>query len=219
VVSALGREVQGIGGRAIKGCVQTDAAINPGNSGGPLLDSAGRLIGVNTAILSPGGVGNVGIGFAVPVDTVRRVVNRIIRYGPNTQPTLGINVLDDQLVRVLERRLRRPLQGAVVREVIQGSPAAAAGIQPLQRMPFGEIALGDMILAIAGVPVRQVEDLLCAVEESEPDLPLTLTVARGCDPARTVTLTIRPVARKTIRAVGSAPVGSGDGARGWWGRQ
>merc|ERR1719421_1608967 len=96
VVSAMGREVRGAGGRPLKGCIQTDAAINPGNSGGPLIDSRGRLIGVNTAILSPGGTGgNVGVGFAIPVDTVRRVVNRIIRYGPDSQPTLGLNVLED----------------------------------------------------------------------------------------------------------------------------
>merc|ERR1719263_1252719 len=82
VVSALGREVQGAVGRPIQGCIQTDAAINPGNSGGPLLDSQGRLIGVNTAIYAPGGLGgNVGIGFAIPVDTVRRVLNQLLRYG------------------------------------------------------------------------------------------------------------------------------------------
>merc|ERR1711862_73106 len=83
IVSALGRDVDGIGGRPIHGCVQTDAAINPGNSGGPLLDSRGRLIGVNTAIFSPNGQsgGNVGIGFAIPVDTVHRVVNQLIQYG------------------------------------------------------------------------------------------------------------------------------------------
>ena len=100
VVSALGREVGGAGGRAIKGCIQTDASINPGNSGGPLLDSRGRLIGVNTAIYAPGSVaGNIGIGFAIPVDTVRRVVNQIIRFGHHTRPTLGINVLDDATQR------------------------------------------------------------------------------------------------------------------------
>merc|ERR1712115_758630 len=105
IVSALGRDVDGVGGRPIHGCIQTDASINPGNSGGPLLDSRGRLIGVNTAILSPGGVGNVGIGFAIPVDTVRRVVNQIILYGRVVRPTLGISVVDDRLVKAIEGQM------------------------------------------------------------------------------------------------------------------
>jgi len=92
VVSALGRDVTAAGGRPIKGCIQTDAAINPGNSGGPLLDSRGRLVGINTAILAPnrGGVaGSIGIGFAIPVDTVRRVVTQIIKYGRVVRPSVS----------------------------------------------------------------------------------------------------------------------------------
>merc|ERR1711968_106902 len=82
IVSALGRDIEGAGGRPIKDCVQTDAAINPGDSGGPLLDSSGRLIGVNTMIFSPGGMGgNIGIGFSIPVDTVKRVVTQILTFG------------------------------------------------------------------------------------------------------------------------------------------
>ncbi|KOO34647.1 hypothetical protein Ctob_012608 [Chrysochromulina tobinii] len=209
VVSALGREVQGVSGRPIKGCIQTDAAINPGNSGGPLLDSRGRLIGVNTAIYAPGGTGgNVGIGFAVPVDTVRRVVNQIIRYGPNTRPTLGINVLDDALRVQLARSLRRPLDGALVVEVIQGSPAAAAGLQPSERTPFGETVVGDLITAVGSVRISQNEDLLCAVEEAEPDRPLELTIARGGDSRRTQKLTVTPVARKSVRAAGTGMGGT-----------
>jgi len=132
VVSALGREVDGVGGRPIKGCIQTDAAINPGNSGGPLLDSRGRLIGVNTAIFSPqaaggrGLAGNVGIGFAIPVDTVRRVVNQLILHGRVTRPTLGVNVADDQQVRALSTSLRRPLDGVLVMDVVPRGPACAA---------------------------------------------------------------------------------------------
>merc|ERR1719498_708985 len=91
IVSALGREVQGVAGRPIKGCVQTDASINPGNSGGPLLDAKGRLVGVNTAIYSPSGA-SAGIGFAIPVDTVRRIVNQLIRYGRMLRPSMGITV-------------------------------------------------------------------------------------------------------------------------------
>merc|ERR1711933_43286 len=125
VVSALGRDVNGIGGRPIHGCIQTDAAINPGNSGGPLFDSRGRLIGVNTMIYAPnGGGGNVGIGFAIPVDTVRRVVNQIIQYGKVVRPTIGINIVDDRIVKYIEQQLGRALPGCLVAEVISNSPAS-----------------------------------------------------------------------------------------------
>merc|ERR1712087_567924 len=116
VVSALGREVMGGGGRPITGLVQTDAAINPGNSGGPLLNSSGRLIGVNTAILSPMGAAigigaSVGIGFAIPVDTVRRVVNQIVRHRRVQRPTLGVQVADDQILRQISVRLGERIEG------------------------------------------------------------------------------------------------------------
>jgi len=201
VVSALGREVGGAGGRPIQGCIQTDAAINPGNSGGPLLDSSGRLVGVNTAIYSPGNVGgNVGIGFAIPVDTVRRVVNQLIRYGEGTRPTLGVNVLDDPLRTQLARSVGRPLEGALVMEVVPGSPAAAARLRPTTRGRFGEVGLGDLITAVGSTPVRQNEDLLCAVEEAEAGEPLALTVMRECDPRRIETVQVRPAARKAVRS-------------------
>ena len=210
VVSALGREVSGAGGRPIQDCVQTDAAINPGNSGGPLLDSGGRLIGVNTAIYAPGGIGaNVGIGFAIPVDTVRRVVNQIIRYGPGTRPTLGVNILDDALKRAIAKNLRRSLDGALVVEVVAGSPAEAAGLRPTRRSRLGETYLGDLIVAIDGAPVRENEDLLCAVEESEPGSTLVLTIMRGGDAKRVEQVRIKPAARKAVRVAG----GIGGGRR------
>lgn len=158
VVSALGRDVDGVGGRPIKGCIQTDAAINPGNSGGPLLDSRGRLIGINTAILAPsrgGQAGSIGIGFAIPVDTVRRVVSQIIRYGRVVRPSLGINVLDDAIKRSYEAQLRRKLPGVLVVEVIPDSPAQRAGLQPA-RFRGADVALGDLITHINGDPTRQV---------------------------------------------------------------
>merc|ERR1712174_174009 len=158
VVSAVGRDVDGIGGRPIKGCIQSDAAINPGNSGGPLLDSSGRLIGVNTAIFSPGGghfAGNVGIGFAIPVDTVRRVVNQIIRYGKVVRPTLGLSVVTDRIVGSIESSLGRKLEGVLVAEVSPGSPALQSGIEPSQLGSDGTIVLGDLIAAVDGEIVRQ----------------------------------------------------------------
>merc|ERR1712023_540249 len=110
-------------GRPIKDCLQTDAAINPGNSGGPLLDSRGRLIGVNTMIYAPNGVGaNVGIGFAIPVDTVHRVVQKIITFGENARPSLGISVMPDADRERFGRSLGRKLEGGIVAGVVKGSP-------------------------------------------------------------------------------------------------
>ena len=195
VVSALGREVKGAGGRPIKGCVQTDAAINPGNSGGPLLDSRGRLIGVNTAIYSPGAAqglgGNIGIGFAIPVDTVRRVVNQIITYGKVVRPTLGVNVAEDATTRRVAQSLGRKLDGALVVEVLAGSPAEAEGLHSTQRGRMGEVLLGDLITDVDGTPVRGVEDLLSAVEERQAGQVVTVRVLRGCDPKRAETLKAR----------------------------
>jgi len=196
VVSALGREVQGAGGRPIQDCVQTDAAINPGNSGGPLLDSRGKLIGVNTAIYAPGGGGNVGIGFAIPVDTVRRVVNQIIRG--QGRATLGVNVINDALRGQYAKNLRRRLDGALVHGVLADSPAERAGLRPTRRGRSGEVELGDLIVAVDGTPIRQNEDLLCAVEEAELGDVLELTVMRGCDPARVEQLEITPVQRRSL---------------------
>jgi len=199
IVSALGRDITGAGGRPIKDCVQTDAAINPGNSGGPLLDSRGRLIGVNTMIYAPGGMGgNVGIGFAIPVDTVARVVNQIITYGQDARPSIGVSVLPDQIRQLYSRQLRgRKLEGALVAEVVPGSPADKLGLRPSQRQ-FGGVLLGDMIVKAGDVEVKQNEDLLCAIEELEPGKAITLTVLRGADPARVEEFTLVPVQRKAL---------------------
>lgn len=184
IVSALGREIDGVGGRPIHGCIQTDAAINPGNSGGPLLDSSGRLIGVNTAIFSPSGAGNVGIGFAIPVDTVRRVVNQIIQYGRVVRPTLGLSVVDDRLVRSVEAQIGRPLDGCLVAEVVEGGPADAAGVVATAVDGYGSVALGDLVVAVDGRPVRRAEDLVAAVEERREGETVTLTLRREADPRR-----------------------------------
>jgi S1-C subfamily serine protease len=156
VISALGRKIRGLSGRAIAGVVQTDAAINPGNSGGPLLDSAGRLIGVNTAIFNPGGAvtaTSIGIGFAVPVDTVNRVVPQLIRHGRVVRPGLGLLVAQDAVAR------RLGITGVLVIDVVPGGGAAAAGVRPTRRDAAGRLLLGDVIVAVDGQPVRQVEDM------------------------------------------------------------
>src|SRR5262249_45219443 len=141
IISALGREINATTGRIIAGVIQTDAAINPGNSGGPLLDSAGRLIGVNTAIYSPSGSSS-GIGFAVPVDTVNRIVPQLIRQGEITRAGLGVRIGDDRI----SRRLKLP--GVLIIEVEKGGAAAAAGLRGTLIDAKGGTKLGDIIVAI-----------------------------------------------------------------------
>ncbi|MEZ4465471.1 MAG: trypsin-like peptidase domain-containing protein [bacterium] len=160
VVSAVGRTMRAVGGRTIHGVVQTDASINPGNSGGPLLDSAGRLIGVNTAIKSPTGA-SAGIGFAVPVDTVRRVVPQLIAHGRIIRPRLGLEAADDALAR------RFGLDGVLLLNVEPDGPAAAAGLQGTRRAPGG-LLLGDVIVGLGGFTVKSSDDLLRALENHDP---------------------------------------------------
>ncbi|HEY3515438.1 MAG TPA: trypsin-like peptidase domain-containing protein, partial [Gammaproteobacteria bacterium] len=136
IVSALNREVENEAGGIIDDVIQTDAAINPGNSGGPLIDSAGRLVGINTMIYSPSGA-YAGIGFAVPVDTINRVVSRIIAYGEYVRPTLGIEARDD-----VSRQLLGGDEGVVVIRVVPGSPAARAGLRAAEQTGAGRVRLG-----------------------------------------------------------------------------
>lgn len=148
IVSALEREIESPSSQIIAGAIQTDAPINPGNSGGPLLDKDGRLVGVNTAIRSPSG-GNVGIGFAIPVDTVNTIVPELIRNGKILKPDLGLRLVD-------ERRLRRAgfADGVMILEVSTNGPAARAGLQGLKIDPrTGDVEPGDVILAINGQEV------------------------------------------------------------------
>ena len=149
VISALDRAIDGEDGDAIHRVIQIDAAINPGNSGGPLLDSAGRLIGVNTAIFSPSGA-SAGIGFAVPVDTVNRVVPELIAFGYYRRPTAGFVVID-QISSTVVRKLN--VKGVLILEVEPRSPAAQAGVRGSRLLRDGSVIPGDVLQAIDGVPV------------------------------------------------------------------
>lgn len=161
IVSALGREIQSVSGIPIRDVIQTDAAINPGNSGGPLLDSSGRLIGVNTAIYSPSGA-SAGIGFSIPVDVVRWVVPELIQYGKVKRPTLGVELARQQIAQ------RLGLEGALVLDVVKNSAAARAGIQPTSRDRYGSIRLGDIIIGINGESVKSNNDLYLVLEKYNP---------------------------------------------------
>jgi len=173
IVSALGRTIRSVANTPIDDAIQTDAAINPGNSGGPLLDSSGRLVGVNTAIYSPSGA-SAGIGFAVPVDTVNRIVPQLIAHGKVVRPRLGVG-MDDRISAAVTRRLGVP--GVLVLTVEEGSGAAAAGLRGsvLRR---GSIVPGDVIQEVEGKAVTTTNDLLGRLGNHEPGDTVTLSVWR-----------------------------------------
>lgn len=164
IISALGRAIRSFGNRTIEGVIQTDAAINPGNSGGPLLDSAGRLIGVTTQIASPSGA-SAGIGFAVPVDIVNEVVPQIIAHGRVVRPVLGIQVLDDSLARRFRADGLLQEEGVVVRNVTEGSGAAAAGLRGTSIDAERDIIWGDIIVGIDDRKIKSYNDLVGALEK------------------------------------------------------
>jgi len=170
-------------------CDTLKLLATPFTTGGPLLDSRGRLIGVNTAIFSPSG-GSNGIGFAVPVDTVRRVVNQLIRFGNVMHPTFGFHAADDRIKASVEYQLGRQLDGVMVAEVFPGSPAAAAGIQASQLRSDGTIMLGDFVTHINGVTVKQVEDLMSAIEERQDGEMVDVSIWRQGDPRSAETVKI-----------------------------
>jgi S1-C subfamily serine protease len=172
IISALGREIKSVTGRPIVGVIQTDATINPGNSGGPLLDSAGRLIGMNTAIYSPTGA-SVGIGFAVPADIVNRIVEQLIRYGRVVHPSLGVEVAEDYINQQLN------LKGVLILSVAQGSSADKAGVRPTVRDRFGHVKLGDIIVSIDGKTVRSTDDLYKAIDQKQVGDKVSLQMMRN----------------------------------------
>ncbi len=185
VISALNRSIDDEAGGPIHNLIQTDAAINPGNSGGPLIDSAGRLIGINTMIYSPSGA-YAGIGFAVPVDTVNRVVPRLIAYGRYVRPTLGITADDDVSRQIL---YGTGIKGIVVLGVARGSAAARAGLRAARATAFGRVELGDVITAVDGKPVRTKGDLDAILDMHDFGDRISLTVQRG-DRTRKIEVTL-----------------------------
>ncbi len=172
VVSALGRTIKSLSNRTIEGVIQTDAAINPGNSGGPLLDSIGRLIGVNTQIVSPSGA-YAGIGFAVPVDTVNRIVPELIKHGKMIQPGLGVSLVPDALAR------RWGIKGLIIGKVSRGGSADRAGLRGARETTTGRIELGDIILSIDGKPVETTDHLMDIMDRHKVGDRVTVEVLRS----------------------------------------
>jgi S1-C subfamily serine protease len=173
IVSALGREIESREGRPLHGAIQTSAAINPGNSGGPLLDSAGRLIGMTSAIVSPSGA-SAGIGFAIPVDEINSIVPQLIRHGKVVRPKLGVQLADDQLAEQLGVD-----KGALIIQVRPNSAAATAGLKATRHDDSGNIQLGDVVVAVDGKSITKGTDLTTALEGHQPGDTVTLTIVRG----------------------------------------
>ncbi len=176
VVSALGRDIKSRNGRTIRGVVQTDAAINPGNSGGPLLNSKGELIGVNTAILSPSGA-NSGIGFAVPVDVVKRVANDIIQKGSITRPGLGVHLIEDWIQRKLQRYGLPP--GVLIGDVPAASALSDADLKTTVIYNDGSVDVGDLIIGLGGRRIGDSIALLDAIDRYSVGDEVELVVLRG----------------------------------------
>ena len=185
VVSALGRTIKSMSNRTIEGVVQTDAAINPGNSGGPLLDSAGRLIGVNTQIVSPSGA-YAGIGFAVPVDTVNRIVPELIKHGKLIRPGLGVSLVPDAMAR------RWGIKGLIIGKVSRGGPAERAGLKGARETTSGRIELGDIVVGVAGKPVTTIDELMDVLEHHKVGDQVVVEILRG-NRREKVTVTLQAV--------------------------
>ncbi len=185
VISGLGREIQSQTDRTIEGVIQTDAAINPGNSGGPLLDSAGRLIGINTAIYSPSGT-YAGIGFAVPVDIVNDAVPQLIQYGRIERPGLGVTLLRDDMARRIGID-----SGALVLKVADGSSAMEAGIRPLYEDRAGDWH-ADVIISLAGRTIKNVNDITKALDGHKVGESVPLILRRDGKEV-TLSITLQPL--------------------------
>jgi S1-C subfamily serine protease len=196
VISSLGRTLKAQNGRLIEGVIQTDAAINPGNSGGPLLNSAGQVIGINTAIFSPSG-SSAGIGFAIPSNSARRIAQDLISMGRIVRPYLGVEIaleVTPGLAQALELPVKR---GLMISRVVPGSPAAQAGLQPAKKaLVIGNRRIllgGDIITAYDGRPAESADRFMNYIESKRPGETLILNVMRDGKPLMiTVKLAERP---------------------------
>ena len=172
IISATGREVKGFGDVTIRDMLQTDAAINPGNSGGPLLNSNSELIGMNTMIFSKSG-SSAGVGFAVPVSSLRRVVPQIIQHGKPLRAGLGVNLIPDTLAK------RNGIKGVIIESVRRNTPAFRAGLKGLSKNRYGELLLGDIIINIAGFEIKDFDTLYNALDRFKPGDVVEVKVQRA----------------------------------------
>src|SRR5688572_16597185 len=175
VISGLQRPIRARNNRLIEGAIQTDASINPGNSGGPLLDSRGRMIGINSQILSPSG-SSAGVGFAVPVSIAKRVVPQLLQNGAVRRPKLGISTRD---VEAIKNQVDLPVsEGVLIVQVARGSGAAMAGLRGFQQTETGEVELGDIIVGINNDKVANSDDLFRVLDKYQIDQTVQVQIWR-----------------------------------------
>jgi len=183
LISSLSRTLKSENGRIIKNIIQTDAAINPGNSGGGLIDTSGHLVGINTAIFSPKAVGNVGIGFAIPIDTVEKIIDDLIQFGYVKRPYLGVTHMI-ALTPQLSQILRSPKSsGILVQAIVPTSPVEKANIKPGNKVVrigrYNLVVGGDIIYSLDAKPVKSVGELISLIESKQPGDEVTITVIRN----------------------------------------
>jgi S1-C subfamily serine protease len=198
VISGLQRPIRARNGIPIEGAIQTDASINPGNSGGPLLDSHGRMIGINSQILSPSGA-SAGVGFAVPVNIAKRVVPQLVRFGEVRRPKLGINSRD---IDQLKDRIELPVsEGVLIWQVAPGGSAANGGLRGLTQTENGDIEIGDIIVGIDGEKISNADDLYHLLDKHQIGDTVQVQIVRnGRRSSVPVRLTTPPDARRgTVR--------------------
>ncbi|MCB9092575.1 MAG: trypsin-like peptidase domain-containing protein [Halobacteriovoraceae bacterium] len=185
IISALGRNIDGIGGVKIHNMIQTDADINPGNSGGPLLDSHGQLIGMNTMIFSPTRASN-GLGFAVPVDSIKRAVPDLIKHGKIIRPGLGISILPEYYQRNLVQS-----KGVIIAYVEKDGPADKAKIKGMRRDPRGRVYIGDILLSIEGKEVNSLDDIYQILSEFKIGDTIKAKIKRDNDKTKEVKIKLQ----------------------------
>jgi S1-C subfamily serine protease len=185
VISGLQRPIRARNNHPIEGAIQTDASINPGNSGGPLLDSHGRMVGINSQILSPSGA-SAGVGFAIPVNIAKRIVPQLVRSGVVSRPKLGINSRD---VEALRNQVDLPVsEGVLIWQVLPGSAAANAGLRGLTQTENGDVELGDIIVGIDGQKVNNTDDLYKVLDKHQVGETVRVEIMRN---SRRVTVPVR----------------------------
>jgi len=190
VISGLQRPIRARNGRPIEGAIQTDASINPGNSGGPLLDKFGRMIGINSQILSPQG-GSVGVGFAIPVSIAKRVVPQLIQFGEVKRPKLGATLY--KVEQLTEQGIKMPVaKGLLIRNVSPGGSAATAGLRGLSQDNDGELVLGDIITSIDGTPVADLDDLYKLLDKKQIGDTVQVEIYRN-NKSQTVAVKLMPL--------------------------
>jgi S1-C subfamily serine protease len=190
VISALQRPLRARNGRPIEGAIQTDASINPGNSGGPLLDKYGRMIGINSQIFSRSG-GSVGVGFAIPVNIAKRVVPQLIQFGEVRRPKLGASLISMEQLR--RSGVAVPIEeGMMIRSVITGGSAANAGLRGFSRNEFGETVIGDIITAIDGEKIKDMDDIYKALDKRQIGDTVQIEIYRA-DRKMTVPVKLLPL--------------------------